>query len=110
MKSALEHCIDAKAGRFIVMDGGIVFVQPLSGGELEQVDADAWPYLHATKDMCTASRKKTNDLVPPAMRADWKLSVQRQDGYTVWTVYSQKLPSISADSLAWLDAQINKPE
>lgn len=110
MKSALELCIDAKAGRFIVMDGGVVYIQPLSGGELEQVDADASPYLQATKNMRLMSRKSTNDLVPLEMGADWKLSVQREDGYTVWTVYSQKLPSFSAEGIAWLDAQTNKPE
>ncbi|WP_162893406.1 hypothetical protein [Pseudomonas savastanoi] len=110
MKSALELCIDAKAGRFIVMDGGIVYIQPLSGGDLEQVDADASPYLQNSKNMITGDRKTANDLVPIALCVDWKLSVQRQDGYTVWTVYSQKLPSLSAEGIAWLDAQANKPE
>lgn len=110
MKSALELCIDARAGRFIVMDGGVVYIQPPLGGELEQVDADASPYLQATKNMRLMGRKSTNDLIPLEMRADWKLSVQREDGYTVWTVYSQKLPSFSAEGIAWLDAQTNKPE
>lgn len=108
MKSALELCIEAKADRFIVRDDGVVYIQPPVGGALVQVDADASPYLQATKNMSTGDRKKANDLVPMSLRVDWKISVQRQDGYTVWTVYSQKPLSFSAESLAWLDVQANK--
>lgn len=110
MKSALELCIEANAGRFIVQDEGVVFIQPAQGGPLEQIDTSASPYLLASKNMRTGNRKMANDLVPIGLRADWKLSVQRQDGYTVWTVYSQKLPSFSAEDLAWLDAQAKQPE
>lgn len=109
MKSALELCIEANSDRFIVQDDGVVYIQPASGGALVKVDADASPYLQANKNMSTGDRKKASDLVPKVLRVDWKLSVQRQDGYTVWTVYSQKLPSLSAESLAWIDAQANKP-
>lgn len=111
MKSALELCIEAKAIRFLVQDDGVVFIQPLLGGPREQADADASPYLQFAKKVpAYGDRKKANELVPVELRADWKLSVQREHGYTVWTVYSQKLPSISTEDLAWLDDQANKPE
>ncbi|NVL49941.1 hypothetical protein F2S72_09330 [Pseudomonas syringae pv. actinidiae] len=110
MKSALELCIEAKADRFIVQDDGVVYIQPRLGGALVQVNVEASPYLQSSNALITGDRKKANELVPPALRADWKLSVQRQDGYTVWTVYKQELPSFSPESLAWIDAQANKPE
>lgn len=110
MKSALEHCIDQKADRFLVQDDGAVYLQAYGGATVELVGTDASPYLHATKNMRTGDRKKINDLVPGVLRADWKLSVQRQDGYTVWTVYSQKLPSLSAKFLASIETQTNTPQ
>jgi len=109
MKSALEHCIDAKADRFLVQDDGVVFLQTYGGATVELVGTDATPYLKVAKNMRTGDRKKTNELVPIGLRSDWTLSVQRQDGYTVWTVYSQILPSFSAEFLASIDAQTNTP-
>ena len=95
MKSALEHCIETKADRFLVYDDGVVFLQTYGGSTLELVGTDASPYLEVAKTMLACGdRKKANDLVPAELRSDWKLSVQRQDGYTVWTVYSQQLPTL----------------
>ncbi|WP_116827125.1 MULTISPECIES: hypothetical protein [Pseudomonas syringae group] len=107
MKSALERCIDAKADRFLVQDDGVVFLQTYGGATIELVGTDATPYLKVAKNMRTGDRKKTNELVPIGLRSDWKLSVQRQDGYTVWTVYSQILPGFSAEFLASIEAQTN---
>lgn len=111
MKSALEHCIEQKADRFLVQDDGVVYLQTYGGATAELIDTDASPYLQVAKTMRKCGdRKMVNDLVPVSLRADWKLGVQRQDGYSVWTVYSQKLPSFSAEFLASVEAQTNKPE
>jgi hypothetical protein len=99
MKSALEHCIDEKADRFLVQDDGVVYLQTYGGATVELVGTDASLYLQVAKTLpACGDRKMVNDLVPVGLRADWKLGVQRQDGYTVWTVYSQKLPSFACDA------------
>lgn len=99
MKTALERCIDEKADRFIVQDDGVVFLQTYGGENVELIGIDASPYVQVAKPMRFGSQKKANDLVPIVLRADWKLSVQRQDGYAVWTVYSQTLPALAIEPL-----------
>lgn len=99
MKSVLEHCIEKNADRFLVQDNGVVFLQTYGGATVELVGIDASPYLQVSKTMPAGGRKAANDLVPIGLRSDWKLSVQRQDGYTVWTVYNQTLPTLTSDSV-----------
>ncbi len=110
MKSALEHCIEAKADRFLVMDNGTVYLQTWGKGTVELIGSDASAYLQVAKNMDSGERKKANELVPLDLRSDWKISVQRQDGYAVWTVYSQKLPTIYAEILDHIEPQTEVPE
>ncbi|MCF5371978.1 hypothetical protein [Pseudomonas syringae] len=99
LKSALEQCIEEKADRFLAYDDGTVYLQTYGGRTVELAGTDASPYLEIAKGMSACGdRRMANELVPKVLRADWKLSVQRQDGYSVWTVYSQRLPSLSTDS------------
>ncbi|ALN21793.1 hypothetical protein [Ectopseudomonas mendocina] len=101
MKSAFEQCVERKATRFIVSDDGAVYLElrtnpQMPGAEvpLEKIEADASPYLSTAAGLAHMGIVKANDLVPIQLRADWRLSVQREKSYSVWTVYSQKLPAM----------------
>lgn len=101
MKSAFEQCIERNAVRFIVTDAGAVYLElqvnaQVPGAEVpvEKIDADASPYLAIAAGLPSMGIEKANELVPAELKADWRLSVQRENGYSVWTVYSQKLPTM----------------
>jgi hypothetical protein len=96
VKSAFEQCVDRKADRFIVYDDGGVFVQSKDSIQPEPIAADATVYLAATAGLTFGGEpQKVNELVPEKMRSDWRLGVQRENGYSVWTPYFQRLPSFT---------------
>lgn len=98
MKSAFEQCIDRKAARFIVTDDGAVHLEQEVNAGLERISADASAYLVATAGMSLGDiHKGGNDLVPAHLRSDWRLGVQRENGYSVWTPYCQRLPSFAGN-------------
>ncbi|HBO2935358.1 TPA: hypothetical protein L4R50_000354 [Pseudomonas aeruginosa] len=111
MNSAVEQSIANNAGRFIVSDSGCVYlelrVNPMTPGAevpLEKVNADATPYLAVAAELPFMGIKEATELVPLGLRDDWRLSVQQERGYSVWTLYSQKLPSFcdTAESAIYL--------
>lgn len=95
MKSALEQCIERKADRFVVRDSGEVFLEHRVNGGLEQIDADAACYLAAVAQLAYLEPTMVDNLVSAHLQIHWRLSVQREDGYSVWTPYSQKLPTLA---------------
>lgn len=96
MKTAFEQCIERKAVRFIVSDDGAVHLQQEVNAPLEAISADSDAYLKAVSGVSFGDRpENVNALVPAQLRVDWRLGVQRENGYSVWTPYYQRLPSFA---------------
>ena len=92
--TAFEQCIRAKAARFLVRDDATVLLEPQINGPLQVIEADASLYLVEVASTGRYERRMVDSLVPEAFRGAWRLGMQKQDGYTVFTPYNQTLPNV----------------
>lgn len=102
--SILEQCLARKMSRFVVQDDGRVFLQRLVRHQVETdtgtewIEVEASAYLAAVEGMRPGEMKMVDDLVPEPLRMDWRLGVQREAEWSVWTPYPQRLPHIDSQS------------
>lgn len=89
MNPVLQHCIDIKSSRFIVQDDGLVFIEAYVDGPLVPFDIDASIFLKIASGIEPYTRKVVDDLIPDDQRNNWRLLVQREDNFSIWSIYSR---------------------